>query len=317
MASSLPRLRLALAQTRLPPAPTVCARLQRVSLESFRSLSTQQPQVATSFQLPETATTAGKVLHYINTECKGDITDTHIEALVESVKEPQDYPGLLHALTSYKRTRKYVMTTDTADKAIRKVLESSPSSLEGPLWVLENFKERTGFYFSASVSAINKALDALHQSLDGGVEDVQKERVWKALVRVTEGLIRRKTVQGGRGLKKRAKREYLRCLQMKGGPNQHTVRRVAEIGVMVKSAEETQQTLVQPYQAANVSIHPLTIEWMEAERRKESGEDVEVVNEEADVSEEQVSAADELSVEADATESGKEENTRTETETKE
>ena len=317
MASFLPRLRLALARTRLPPAPTVCARFQHVSLESFRSLSTQHPQAATSFHLPETATTAGKVFQYINTECKGDLTDAHIQALVESVKESQDFPCLLHALTSYKRTRKYVMTTDTADKAIRKVLQSSPSSLEGPLWVLENFKERTGFYFAASVSAINKALDALHQSLNGDVDDVQKEKVWKALVRVTEGLIRRREVQGGRGLKKRAKREYLRCLQTKGGPNQYTVRRVAEIGVMVKSAEETQQTLVQAYQAANVSIHPLTIEWIEAEERKESGEEVEVVNEGANISDEQVSAADEPSVETDTTECKEHENTHTETETKE
>lgn len=68
---------------------------------------------------------------------------------------------------------------------------------------------------------------------------------------VTEGLIQRKMVLkwgGGRGLKKRAKREYLRCLQMMGGPNQRTVCRVIKIGVMIKSAEETQKTLLQPYQ---------------------------------------------------------------------
>jgi hypothetical protein len=286
--------------------------LQRVSVGSIRFLSTQQqPQVATLFQVPATVTTAGQVLNYINAECKDDITDAHIQAVVEYVKEPQDFAGLSHAVTSYKRTRNYVMTTDTADKAITKVLESSPSSIEGPLWVLENFKERTGFYFSASVSAMNKALDALQKNLEGDIEDTEKERVWKALIRVTEGLIRRKTVQGGGGLKKRAKREYLRCLQTTKGPNQHTVQRVTEIGVMTKSAEDTQRTLLQTYQAAHVFMNPLAIERFEAERRKESGEEEGVVDGEADESEEQDSA-DERSEETDATESENEESTETE-----
>jgi hypothetical protein len=274
------------------------------------------------------------VLNYINTEllCQKkkenndnnvDITDAHIQAYVEYVKEPQDFPGLLHAITSYKRTRNYVMTTTTADRVITNVLESSSSSfppnnnnsIEGPLWVLENFKERTGFYFSASTSAVNKALDALYETIQNSNDhalnnnDIDKERVWKALIRVTEGLIRRKTVLGGRGLKKRAKREYLRCLQTTGGPNQRTVRRVVEIGVMIKSVEETQKTLLQPYQTASVSIHPLTLErLLEEARPNEEKEENVVVDEEADESAEQDSANKPCDEKSNSPESEKEEN---------
>jgi hypothetical protein len=177
--------------------------------------------------------------------------------------------------------------------------------------VLENFKERSGLYFSASVFAVNRALGALLKRLNGDIDDTEKERVWKALIRVTEGLIRRKTVRGGRGLKKRAKREYLRCLQTTGGPNQHTVRLVAEIGVMIKSKEETRQTLLQKYQAASVSIHPLTIQWLEAETPEESGEEEGVVDGEADESEEQ-NSADEPSEETYSPESEKDESSESE-----
>ena len=312
--TSIPRLRVALVRTLLRE-PTVGVRVQQAplrALQSFRSLTTEQQhqrqvdatntittitpntldttstaQAASTFQLPEDATTVGHILEYINTQCKDETTNAHIQALIIACSEPRDLNSLLHAITTFKRTRNYVMTTETANMAIAKALECH-TKLEGSLWVLENFKERTGLYYSASTGSLNTTLDKLYEALMDEEETSQetKDRVWKALTRLTQGLLQRRCPPR---MKKRAKRAYYRSLQDKiGGPRQRTVRRVAQIGIMVKSPEETWETLVEPFQEANVLINEKTIAWMEKKRSGESEQDE--GNEESSEPEERVAS---------------------------
>jgi hypothetical protein len=271
----------------------------RASLTSFRSFSTPptaatekvpNDNVVTTVSLPKDATTAGKVLDFLNTQCKEELTNSHIQALIKSCHSPADFPKILHAITTFKRTRNYVMDTPTADVLINTVLETSP--YEGSLWTLENFKERTGLYYSATAYALNRVLDSLWQQVQSGnLPQEDGERIWKALQQVSYRLLQRQRCRDGRGLGKRAKKEYLKCLQTKGGPTEHTVRRVAQIGVALKNKEETMTTFIVPFQTANVWIHRKTLEWLEEEEvvEEEGGDDSEETVEEPETASEKVS----------------------------
>ena len=290
--ASLCRLRPVLTRTL---RPTLGASLHNhvpgAVIHSFSSASNaqnpqkqqqQQQLVSTILHMDIPTTTAGKVLDYLNTQCKNDLTNAHIQALVNACESPTDFPKVLHAIATFKRTRGYVMDAPTADGTISRVLTCSPTA-DGALWVLENFKERTGLYYSATTYALDRALDVLWKDLPkqhSDWNDITKERVWRALREVSFKLIQRKTLRGARGLKKRAKKQYLKCLQTKGGPTQHTVRRVVEISVWTKrNPEETRTTFIVPFQTANVSIHPKTLEWLEQQKEnQQSGNEEEESN---------------------------------------
>lgn len=264
--ASLLRLRPAIARTLRPYSTRslqhVSPYINRYPSNSFSTAQTEA-QSTVSVGIPSDATTAGTILQYLNVECKDTLDNAHIQALAKSIESPSDYPKLLHAITTFKRTRGYVMDSDTAAVVIDSVLKANEdSSVEGPLWVLENFKPRTGLYFSATVYKLDDALEQLLQ-VCREKDEIDTERVWKALQNLSTRLMERKALRGARGLKKRAKKEYLRCLQNKGGPTNETVRRVAEIGVSVKGVEETKSTFIDAFQAANVSIHPRTLGWLE------------------------------------------------------
>lgn len=304
--ASLVRLRLAVGRSLRPRITTRHGSYSSAApLSSIRSFST--PAAATketiTVDIPSDATSAGKVLDFLNTQCKDELTNAHIQALVKACDSPEDYPKILHAITTFKRTRNYVMDTETADTLIATVVDKSPSSAEGALWVLENFKERTGLYYSATVYALNRALDSLWNQVERGGSSVEDtERVWKALEKVSSKLIQRQTLRGARGMSKRAKREYLKCLQNKGGPTEHTVRRIAQIGATVKTPEETSATFIAPFQAANVWIHPKTLEWLEEQQVVEQ---VEEESEEGSEGDADQSSSEEP--EADSAEEGSEE----------
>jgi len=309
--ASLVRLRLALGRTLRPNMTTSLQPYTLVTTTlSVRPFSTppatenvhtnelqdeeiqeKVTQSLCSVNIPADATTAGKVLHYLTTQCKDELTNAHIQALVKTCESPTDYPKLLHAITTFQQTRGYIMDTETADSIIHVVLKASPDSPQGALWVLENFKKRTGLYYSATAYAVNRALDSLLVNVES-VKD--PERVWKALQKVSTKLIQRKTIRGARGLSKRAKRTYLKHLQNKGGPTQHTVRRVVEISTKLKGVDETTTAFIEPFQAAHVSIHPMTLEWLEAQKEGntvEESESAEAEEGEASASVEEEEAA--------------------------
>ena len=163
------------------------------------------------------------------------------------------------------------MDASTASLLIQQVLDvSPPDSSQGALFLLENYKERTGLYYSASIYDLNRALDVLWQYVCDNTDlpDDETKRIWKALQRVSQKLIQRK--HGIQGMKKRAKRNYLKNVQSRGGPTQHTVRRVAQIGVAVvqdNNVQDVVSELMEPFQAAQVSIHPQTLDWLEAQKK--------------------------------------------------
>jgi hypothetical protein len=203
--------------------------------------------------------TPGHVLAVLNQVAKGGyrlgstITEDHIRLLLSSARPytPKDAKVIIKGLVDYKRINRFLLTQELAADCIDTILKCDPTT--GGLLVIEHFTMESGFFFSASLDTIHKTLE--HMLQQGDAIEEHPQRVWKAIVQLTDQLLYRHQ-RPYREMKKRAKRAYLVQCRTHEGPNEITVHLLVELGMAVApdDAESVYQDLLQPCLDQRVAI---------------------------------------------------------------
>lgn len=196
--------------------------------------------------------TPGHILAVLNTIGKGgvELHERDFRHLLQTARpyEQKDATVLLTAMVNYKRINRFLLTEELAADCVDSILTTSDPTTGG-LLLMEHFYPASGLYYAMSLDDVHKML---RHVLDNAIDspDVTPERIWTALVSCWEQLMERHSLPH-REMKKRAKRRYLKQLQINArfsGPTQETVELAVEIGLSLKSdeAQDVYDTLVKP-----------------------------------------------------------------------
>lgn len=141
--------------------------------------------------------------------------------------------------------------------------------LEAAVFVLEQIlDEKTGLYFATETFMVDKVLSDLRKSLNEmeergvnlrvaidedkteGAELSEEENMLTRAARVTEAVVKLLVKRRSRPeneMKKRAKRKYLKYLQVNEGPEVSTMKLATEICLAIGGSEYTKKNIIAPY----------------------------------------------------------------------
>ena len=240
---------------------------------AFSSLSTintilkdkkqNQPAINVRESLPEEYTSSN-VMSVLNRKGDGGVPleEDDMRILIDAAKTSYDSRIVVTALIKYKRKNSFILTEEMTSFTITRILEINPT--HGPYVVLNNFNEKTGFFFSCSTPLLDKVLDQVLIR----IQDYKLYDVWPALLSALHLLIYRAD-RPHREMKKRAAKRYLKQLKSYHGPTSETVRLMAEIGLQITTAEAVYTEIVEHSQRNRVVVLEETLKLVEEARFKE------------------------------------------------
>ncbi|KAL7552908.1 hypothetical protein ACHAWF_016152, partial [Thalassiosira exigua] len=251
-------------------------------------------------------------------------------------------PGKLHdgkviatALREFKKNNKFVIRVEGTTAAVEgmlramiptwKVQDGKPR-LKGAMFVAEQLvDEKSGLYFAAETALADQILEEIHKGLlemkengivlkiDTSVETEgelsNEEKMLKEALKVTGDVVNLLTKRRSRPenqMKKRARRVYLKILQVGTGPKKPTLELATKISLLIGGSVAAQENVVTPYLSAwwTKTIHTDTLQLieeaaaLETEQAK-SAEDAKVAggSEDANESEKDLSDDGEVTIE--------------------
>lgn len=193
------------------------------------------------------------------------------------------------ALKEFKRNNRFVLKLSGSKAAVEGMLRSRMSTwkvqdgkprVKAALFVAEQIlNEDTGLYFAIETVVVDQVLEELHKGLmemkengftvtidsaannevgaseEGGETPTPspEEVLVKDALRVTHSLIHLLIKRKSRpewDMKKRAKRRYLKRLQIGGGPYRTTLRVATKISLLIGGSAVTQGQIIDPFERA-------------------------------------------------------------------
>lgn len=215
------------------------------------------------------------------------------------------------ALREFKCNNRFVLQLEGSDAAVNgmlramkptwKVQDGRPD-VRAALFILEQILdgENSGLYYTIERDQVDTLFDLLHNGLlemqqngfkirieekeDGDEEEAisenevaelsEEEKLSKDALRLTEGVFKLLIKRRSRpewDMKKRAKRKYLKRLQVGGGPSQHTLCLATQISILVSGSAVAQEKIVDPFGEAKktANVDEATLKLLETARVEE------------------------------------------------
>eukprot|EP00970_Alexandrium_tamarense_P000853 scaffold97_cov193-Alexandrium_tamarense.AAC.22 len=189
----------------------------------------------------------------------------------------RDAKVIATALREFKRNNKFVLHREGASAAVVGMMRSSIPNykvvygkprVEAAVFVAEQvLDESTGLYFAVKIEDVDGVLSELQQGLseleERGMnvrlaapneEDVEESgdecKMLQDAQRVTEGLMKLLVKRRSRPenkMKKRAKRGYLKLLQLNDGPEDSTLKLATQIALAIGGSASARKNIIAPY----------------------------------------------------------------------
>lgn len=164
----------------------------------------------------------------------------------------------------------------------RKVQNGKPRLMAATFVGDQILDEKSGLYFAVETALVNKVLQEVHESLaemkkngkqvsiakadEGSKEEPSadideeskeepsaEEKLLSDALRVTEGMVKlliKRRARPERDMKKRAKRNYLKTLQVGSGPNMETLKLASQISILMGGSAAARENIIAPYEDA-------------------------------------------------------------------
>lgn len=189
----------------------------------------------------------------------------------------RDAKVIATALREFKRNNKFVLHREGASAAVVGMMRSSIPNykvvygkprVEAAVFVAEQvLDESTGLYFAVKIEDVDGVLSELQQGLseleERGMnvrlaapneEEVEESgdecKMLQDAQRVTEGLMKLLVKRRSRPenkMKKRAKRGYLKLLQLNDGPEDSTLKLATQIALAIGGSASARKNIIAPY----------------------------------------------------------------------
>lgn len=191
----------------------------------------------------------------------------------------RDAKVIATALKDFKRINRFILELEGSRAAVDGMLRSMTPTwkvqdgrpkVQAALFVMEQMlDETTGLYFAIETRMVDKVLKELHTGMHemekngfklriddvGREEDAEEElssdeKLVKDALRLTEGVMKLLVKRKSRpewDMKKRAKRKYMKHLQIGGGPYVTTLRLAVQISILLGGSSVAQENIVTPY----------------------------------------------------------------------
>jgi hypothetical protein len=194
----------------------------------------------------------------------------------------KDAKVIATALKEFKRCNRFVLQMVGSRAAVEGMLHSMTPTwkvqdgkprVRAALFVAEQIlDETTGLYFAVETVTVDKVLDELYKGLlemqdnrmkvsigkdvdeiDEGEESSTDVKLVKDALRLTEGVLKLLIKRKSRpewDMKKRAKRQYLKRLQIGGGPYRTTLQLATKISLLIGGTSVAQEKIIKPFEEA-------------------------------------------------------------------
>jgi len=223
------------------------------------------------------------------------------------------------ALREFKCNNRFVLQLEGSEAAVNgmllamkptwKVQDGRPD-VKAALFILEQILdgENSGLYYTIERDQVDNLFDLLHNGLlemqqngfkvrieekveegegeanseNDVAESSEEEKLSKDALRLTEGVFKLLIKRRSRpewDMKKRAKRKYLKRLQVGGGPSQHTLYLATQISTLVSGSAVAQEKIVEPFGEAKKTarVDEATLELLETARAEEQAAEEEAI----------------------------------------
>ncbi len=194
----------------------------------------------------------------------------------------KDAKVIATALKEFKRCNRFVLQMVGSRAAVEgmllsmtptwKVQDGKPR-VRAALFVAEQIlDETTGLYFAVETVTVDKVLEELYKGLlemqdnrikvsigkdvdaiEEGDESSTDMKLVKDALRLTEGMLKLLIKRKSRpewDMKKRAKRQYLKRLQIGGGPYRTTLQLATKISLLIGGTSVAQEKIIKPFEEA-------------------------------------------------------------------
>lgn len=194
----------------------------------------------------------------------------------------KDAKVIATALKEFKRCNRFVLQMVGSRAAVEgmllsmtptwKVQDGKPR-VRAALFVAEQIlDETTGLYFAVETVTVDKVLEELYKgllemqdnrikvSIGKDVDAIEEEdesstdmKLVKDALRLTEGMLKLLIKRKSRpewDMKKRAKRQYLKRLQIGGGPYRTTLQLATKISLLIGGTSVAQEKIIKPFEEA-------------------------------------------------------------------
>lgn len=194
----------------------------------------------------------------------------------------KDAKVIATALKEFKRCNRFVLQMVGSRAAVEgmllsmtptwKVQDGKPR-VRAALFVAEQIlDETTGLYFAVETVTVDKVLEELYKGLlemqdnrikvsfgkdvdaiEEGDESSTDMKLVKDALRLTEGILKLLIKRKSRpewDMKKRAKRQYLKRLQIGGGPYRTTLQLATKISLLIGGTSVAQEKIIKPFEEA-------------------------------------------------------------------
>jgi len=260
----------------------------------------------------------------------------------------KDAKVIAAALKEFKANNRFVLQTVGSRAAVNGMLHSMI-----PTWKVQDGKprvqaavfvgeqiidEKSGMYFACETVMVDKVLEELdkgiHEMKTNGLtfklhnvgEDAEGEeeepsaeqKLLKDALQVTEGMVKmliKRKCRPEMDMKKRAKRVYLKRLQVGGGPYDSTMELATRISLLIGGSAFAKDNIIAPWEEAwwtkRKVLDPSILEWIEkvSEEEKLNAQRAAEAAEAAEASEEGDAENDESKEEDEDASEGQEEGT--------
>mmetsp|Transcript_3186 Transcript_3186/g.8137 ORF Transcript_3186/g.8137 Transcript_3186/m.8137 type:complete len:410 (+) Transcript_3186:103-1332(+) len=191
----------------------------------------------------------------------------------------RDAKVIATALKDFKRNNRFILELEGSRAAVKGMLRSMKPTwkvqdgrprVQAALFVMEQMcDETTGLYFATETKMVDKVLKELHTGMlemeengfklriddtsseDDAEEELSSdEKLLKDALRLTEGVMKFLVKRKSRpewDMKKRAKRKYMKHLQIGGGPYVTTLHLAVQISILLGGSSVAQESIVTPY----------------------------------------------------------------------
>ena len=227
------------------------------------------------------------------------------------------------ALREFKCNNRFVLQLEGSEAAVNgmlramkptwKVQDGRPD-VRAALFILEQILdgENSGLYYTIERDQVDNIFELLHEGLlemqqngfkvrieekvegdeeepsseDEIAESSEEEKLAQDALRLTEGVFKLLIKRRSRpewDMKKRAKRNYLKRLQVGGGPSQHTLYLATHISILVSGSAAAEEKIVQPFDEAKktAKVDEATLALLERTKAEEQAAEEEAIAAEA------------------------------------
>lgn len=219
--------------------------------------------------------------HTANVE-GAEILQSDFVQLCESSRpgKKKDAKVISTALKEFKRINGFILEMVGACAAVEGMLRSMTPTwkiqdgkprLQAALFVAEQIlDEKTGLYYAVETEMVDKVLGELHTGLlemkENGMklrldnigeeakeEQTADEKYVRDALRVTEEVVKLLLERKCRPewkMKRRARRKYLKLLQISSGPKRNTMKLATQISILIGGSAIAQEKIITPYDEA-------------------------------------------------------------------